>query len=746
MTFAEEFSSPDLSGGWDTVFPGNLRWLGTNGEKQIYLDANYVAADGSAVPINPFSIADGALTITAAPTPAQYLSAVSNQPYTSGMINTYESAQFKYGFFEVRADFPAGAGLWPALWLRSADPSVKTEIDIMEMLGQKPGFLYQTVHDANNVGYAATRAFVPDMTTGYHTYGVDWQQDHITFYFDGQAMSSIATPASLQVPMYFIANLAVGGWAGAPTASTPWPAEMKVDYIHVWQDASVLQGHVYAGTAVTELLTGTDGNDIIRGLGGADTLMGAAGNDWIEGSVSVERIVGGMGDDTLVSGGGADILIGGSGNDTYVINATGASIQEAINGGVDTIVTSLASWSLNAVTENIVFTGTGPFKGVGNASANWLQGGDGNATLIGSYGNDTLFGGAGNDSLNGGADDDRLIGGGGNDTLMGGTGHDIFVFHQGDSGTAKIADFSLADDRLDLTAYGIHSIADALAHVAGDQLVLGNETITFQNMQASLLTAQNIVTDGENLTTLAAPAAPVLPSESEILGAGIALSAAPLSVSVAPVGNANAGSDGNDTLLGTAGADILEGRGGDDVYRLNDVNDRIVEKADGGHDTAYTTLGDVTLRGYVENLIYDGNAAFNGVGNALDNLMASFGRNATLNGGAGDDTLIGTAGDDRLTGGLGDDRLIGHGGNDTMTGGDGHDYFALSWGAAGRTVITDFTHGVDKIDLRGQALTYADVQSHFTTIAGSLAIVDGSMTLVLQKVVPGTLTTGDFLF
>jgi beta-glucanase (GH16 family) len=37
-------------------------------------------------------------------------------------------------------------------------------------------------------------------------------------------------------PMYVIANLAVGGsWPGAPDASTPFPSDLDIDWIHVYQ-------------------------------------------------------------------------------------------------------------------------------------------------------------------------------------------------------------------------------------------------------------------------------------------------------------------------------------------------------------------------------------------------------------------------------------------------------------------------------------------------------------------------------
>jgi len=36
-------------------------------------------------------------------------------------------------------------------------------------------------------------------------------------------------------PMYVLANLAVGGnWPGSPDASTPFPSDLEIDWIHVF--------------------------------------------------------------------------------------------------------------------------------------------------------------------------------------------------------------------------------------------------------------------------------------------------------------------------------------------------------------------------------------------------------------------------------------------------------------------------------------------------------------------------------
>ncbi len=101
--------------------------------------------------------------------------------------------------------------------------------------------------------------------------------------------------------------------------------------------------------------------------------------------------------------------------------------------------------------------------------------------------------------------------------------------------------------------------------------------------------------------------------------------------------NTITGDDGNNSLSGTSGKDLIKGLGGDDI---------LLGKA--GKDKLYGGDGDDQLSG--------------GKGN--DKLF----------GGAGEDGLVGGKGNDVLRGGADDDMLLGGRGNDTLKGGDGEDF------------------------------------------------------------------------
>src|SRR5262249_36874529 len=144
-----------------------------NNEQEWYINANYAPTAS----IKPWTVSNGVLTLTANPAPASIQPLINNYKYTSGMITTWHSFSQTYGYFEMRADLPAGQGLWPAFWLLPEDGSWPPELDIMEVLGNDPTKLYTTVH-TNQTGshtMSSLGTTVANMSTGYHTYGVDWE-------------------------------------------------------------------------------------------------------------------------------------------------------------------------------------------------------------------------------------------------------------------------------------------------------------------------------------------------------------------------------------------------------------------------------------------------------------------------------------------------------------------------------------------------------------------------------------------
>jgi Ca2+-binding RTX toxin-like protein len=175
-----------------------------------------------------------------------------------------------------------------------------------------------------------------------------------------------------------------------------------------------------------DTLTGTDqsndflyggrGDDLISGGAADDFLFGQYGQDFLSGGAAVDNLFGGRGRDVLDGGAGADYMVGGTEDDRYVVDDLRDAVIEHLNEGRDQVETTLASYSLGANVEGLLFLGAGPFVGIGTGVANRLTGGASGDSLSGLAGADRLEGLAGKDVLIGGAGADLLIGGAGRDT------------------------------------------------------------------------------------------------------------------------------------------------------------------------------------------------------------------------------------------------------------------------------------------------------------------------------------------
>jgi beta-glucanase (GH16 family) len=241
LTFHDEFNTLRLydpstgKGHWQTNFGGNLKdaWaytLVTNGELQAYVTPDFRGSGDHPMGYQPFSVNHGVLTITAQPFTSDETQYAYGAQYASGMINTLGTFQQKYGYFEMRAELPAAQGAWPAFWMEP-DPWVPNiEADVMEGLGDTPNVDYVRAYGGNESlfdnGYRIDSG-------GFHTYGMLWTKDSVTFYYDGVEVLHGKPPSSWTEPLAMIANLAVGGWGGTPDPNA-FPAQMKIDYIRAY--------------------------------------------------------------------------------------------------------------------------------------------------------------------------------------------------------------------------------------------------------------------------------------------------------------------------------------------------------------------------------------------------------------------------------------------------------------------------------------------------------------------------------
>jgi Ca2+-binding RTX toxin-like protein len=117
--------------------------------------------------------------------------------------------------------------------------------------------------------------------------------------------------------------------------------------------------------------------------------------------------------------------------------------------------------------------------------------------------------------------------------------------------------------------------------------------------------------------------------------------------SVMLTGSLDLGATGNgldNVLVGNPGANILSGGAGNDLYLVQQGEDRVVERADEGVDVVNASAS-FTLPDHVESLVLEGSAFF-GIGNALANVLVGNQLGNTLIGGGGVDVLNGGDGND----------------------------------------------------------------------------------------------------
>ena len=320
---------------------------------------------------------------------------------------------------------------------------------------------------------------------------------------------------------------------------------------------------VYDGTPGTDRVTGgTDndtfwggaGNDTIEGNSGNDVALAGDGNDVVTDPDGADILKGGPGDDALDGGPGLDLLLGGDGQD--VIN--GGAGGNVVFGGPGT---------------DYVTAGDGTDTAQGDGGDDWIQGGKGADALVGDHGapffddpgqvtpgNDVLLGQAGNNKYDAEGGDDIMSAGGAIDDFGGFGGFD-WATHQYDTVGA--------DDDMNINrtqAGNSPSVpnrdswqeTEAVSGSPYDDIIRGDDTMP-STLGGRGYTGCDVL-DQAGIDRIHGLSA-LLPPDQLTTPAGpvIAASRAGFCPIHGPVWGA-----GN-ILLGGAGSDTLEGRGGDDI-------------------------------------------------------------------------------------------------------------------------------------------------------------------------------------
>ncbi|MDX8045611.1 glycoside hydrolase family 16 protein [Gracilibacillus sp. S3-1-1] len=159
--------------------------------------------------------------------------------YTSAAIHTKDKFYFRYGKVEMRAKLPSGQGIFPAFWMMpNIDNTWLPEIDILEMLGDKPYEIWMVQHWLDNNQQLVSRSSSyqgPNYAENFHTYSLEWAPDSLKWFIDGELRFQ-TKHSSPDMDMYLYVNTAIGGdWPGNPDETTSFQQVFEIDYMRVYQ-------------------------------------------------------------------------------------------------------------------------------------------------------------------------------------------------------------------------------------------------------------------------------------------------------------------------------------------------------------------------------------------------------------------------------------------------------------------------------------------------------------------------------
>lgn len=240
MVFNDEFDGNSLDKSkWNPTY----NWGHTHNHRAYCVEENVSVSDGF------LRIKGEAKRHPEAPATCKSGDKTYSLDYTSGAIDTRGKFEVKYGYIEGRFKMPKQLGTWPAFWtLQDGWPP---EIDIFEVPHARNlhhYYLHYTKTDwyaSHGSAWDHEASFGgqhtgPDKSADFHTYGLEWNDQYLNFYFDDKLVASYNKPSEISQlgKNYIIINLAIGGWAtdnGNPIEVTANnPAYLECDWVRVW--------------------------------------------------------------------------------------------------------------------------------------------------------------------------------------------------------------------------------------------------------------------------------------------------------------------------------------------------------------------------------------------------------------------------------------------------------------------------------------------------------------------------------
>jgi hypothetical protein len=206
-------------------------------------------------------VSNGTAKLIAAPmSPSKQSNGCQNGTctYKAGLLSTARARadrgdylfKFTHGYVESRFKFPATRGFFTAFWMLPADPSYnyRSEIDILEMLGDDPTTMFMTYHynnrgssfNVNRGKFNNGACAVKNYSTNFVRMGLDWQPNRIAWYIDGVKCAEFTNASQIENgPMQLILHMMVdNNWQRQWNVGLADPTlirQLEVDYIRVYQ-------------------------------------------------------------------------------------------------------------------------------------------------------------------------------------------------------------------------------------------------------------------------------------------------------------------------------------------------------------------------------------------------------------------------------------------------------------------------------------------------------------------------------
>ena len=425
------------------------------------------------------------------------------------------------------------------------------------------------------------------------------------------------------------------------------------------------------GNSAANKLWGLAGDDDIDGAGGDDTIEGGAGADELDGGYTPANGDGTLGDDDGNRNFENNTLSYASSDAAVTVNLATASVSGGHAEG-DTIATY----------ERLVPTDDDPSNEVDVATFTYVTGSMHDDRLTGDNNDNHLAGGGGDDTLRGGAGMDLLIGGPGADMLDGGEdpmerNNMVPAGEDNDDDGATDEEGEMAPASIDWAVYrgSMDAVTVDLSTnrgTAGD--AMGDTLTNIELVWASMNNGDTIIASAGADIIEGDGGSDTVSYEASELGVTVDLSSDTQHRTVV------AGGGGTDASPFTFGADadpalVVQPTVGVPAIlqtpgEAEDEDDN--PNTNGARGDKLGSIENLTGSAFKDSLTGDENPnTLMGMGG--DDTLTGNDNNDKLYGGAGDDTLNGNDGADMLKGGAGDDELNGGEGEDTLNGGAGDD-------------------------------------------------------------------------